>query len=178
MTNKKCSNNCSCSHVDGKHTGEKKTPSYGFYSNVLKKPFERLDDLEKAEYVYFEEQKLKENKAATKKADANKVEDAFKALNAARKVYKEDLAQLTKEYSETLADLQKAFDIGSKDIKAKLAAAEEAYSTALKEFSDKYPEGYRIHLKDGDFETTISGSSSVTDNDFDYADFIKLLFGF
>ena len=140
--------------------GEKETLDYGFYSNVLNKPFERLEDLKKAEYVYYEEQKAKEDKAAQKKADAQKVEDAFKALNAARKAYKEDLAQLTKEYSEELETLKKAFELGKRDIYDTLGKAEEAYSAALKEFTDKYESGYHLTMRDGDFETTISRQTS------------------
>ena len=135
---------------------------YGFYSNILNKPFERLDDLMKAEEVYFAEQKAKEDKAAQKKADAQKVEDAFKALNAARKVYKEDLTQITKEYAESLEDLKKAYELGKKDITSKLAEAEGTYQTALKEFTDAHPEGYHLTLRDSDFETTISESSNGT----------------
>ena len=159
-TTKKCTGTCACTD---KHTDEKETLDYGFYSNILKKPFERLEDLKNAEVVYYEELKAKEDKAAQKKADAKKVEDAFKALNAARKAYKEDLTQLTKEYSEELENLKKAYELGKKDINNTLAAAEDAYSQALKEFTDKY-ENYHICLKDGDFETTISGGYSCWDD--------------
>ena len=41
---------------------------------------------------------------------------------------------------------------------------EEAYANALKTFTEKYPEGYHLTLKDGDFETTISGSNSKIQN--------------
>ena len=180
----------SCSHVDTAKTAfsnvdgaqsacEKTELDYGFYSNILKKPFERLEDLKKAEYVYQEELKAKEAKAAAKKADAQKVEDAFKALNAARKTYKEKLGQLTTEYSEALTELKKAYDLGKKDITSKLAEAEDAYSKALKEFTDAHPEGYHITLKDGDFETTISGKSNLeTDKTSDvYSDFFRMIFG-
>jgi benzoyl-CoA reductase/2-hydroxyglutaryl-CoA dehydratase subunit BcrC/BadD/HgdB len=131
---------------------------YGFYSRVLKQPFDSLEDLALAEEAHYAEQKAKEDKAAQKKADAKKVEDAFKALNAARKAYKEDLTQLTKEYSEEFENLKKAYELGKKNIHNTLATAEDAYSQALKEFTDKY-ENYHICLKDGDFETTISGGS-------------------
>jgi hypothetical protein len=160
-TTKKCNDNCACSHVDAKHTGEKETLDYGFYSNILKKPFERLVDLKRAEEVYYAEQKAKEDKATQKKVDAQKVEDAFKALNTARKDYKEKLTQLTTEYSEELTRLKKAFELGKKDLQNKLAAAEDNYSSALKEFTGKY-DNYHMTLKDGDFETTISGSSKVS----------------
>ena len=183
-----CSGSCShvdtaniaFSNVDGAQSACEKTElDYGFYSNILKKPFERLEDLKKAEYVYQEELKAKEAKAAAKKADAQKVEDAFKALNAARKTYKEKLGQLTTEYSEALTELKKAYDLGKKDITSKLAEAEDAYSKALKEFTDAHPEGYHITLKDGDFETTISGKSTLeTDKTSDaYSDFFRMIFG-
>lgn len=182
MTNKKCSNNCTCSHVDAKQSSEKATLDYGFYSNILKKPFERLEDLKSAEEVYYAEQKAKEDKASQKKADAQKVEDAFKALNAARKVYKEELTQLTTEYAESLEHLKKAFELGKNDIHNKLAGAEEAYAAALKTFTDKY-ESYHLSLKDGDFETTISNQvnkgTAAPDVDFSrLADIFGMLFNF
>jgi tetratricopeptide (TPR) repeat protein len=171
MTTKKC--NCNS------ETTEKTELGYGFYSNVLKKPFERLTDLKRAEEVYYAEQKAKEDKAAQKKAEALKVEDAFKALNDARKIYKKNLTQLTKEYAESLENLKKAFELGKKDIHNTLAAAEEAYEKALKEFTDKHPEGYHLTLRDGDFETTISSNTMATSNKTAeaYADLFKWVFG-
>lgn len=134
--------------------------NYMYYSKVLEKPFESLNDLRMAEAAHFEKIKAKEDKAAEKKADAKKVEDAFKALNAARRVYKEDLATLTKEYATAIDELQKTYELGRKDIKEKLANAEDAYSKALKAFTEKYKDGYHLTLKDGDFETTISSQSN------------------
>lgn len=135
--------------------------NYGYYSKLLNKPFDTVEELQEAEAKYNAEVKAKEDKAAAKKADAKKVEDAFKAMNAARKDYKEKLTQLTKEYSEELTNLKKAFELGKKDITSKLAAAEDTYAKALKEFTDKHQQ-YHLTLKDGDFETTISGSNKTT----------------
>ena len=50
---------------------------YMFYSRELQEPFESLDALKEAEEAHFAKLKAKEDKAATKKADALKVEDAF-----------------------------------------------------------------------------------------------------
>ncbi len=141
-------------------TNEVAPCDYGFYSNVLKKPFETLAELRKTEAAYFAEQKAKEDKAVQKKADAKKVEDAFKALNAARKTHKDELIQLTKEYAAELDSLKKAYELGKKDIYRKLAEVEDAYSVALKEFTDKY-DNFHMTLKDSDFETTISGSTKT-----------------
>lgn len=153
--------------------------NYGYYSKLLNTPFDTVEELKTAEAAYYAEIKAKEDKAATKKADAKKVEDAFKALNAARKEYKENLNQLTKEYSEELTTLKKAFELGKKDITSKLTTAEDTYAKALKEFTDKYPEGYHLTIKDGDFETTISSNSqkwNLDKPDTNLLDFFDLLF--
>ena len=150
---------------------------YGYYSKLLKQPFDSIEALREAEAAYYTEQKAKEDKAAAKKADAQKVEDAFKAMNAARKYYKEKLAQLTKEYAEELTRLQKAFELGKKDIRDTMAAAEDNYSKALKEFTGAHPEGYHVTLRDGDFETTISGSQkNVKKEDTNLFNLFDLLF--
>ncbi len=138
----------------------KNTPvDYSYYSKLLKEPFDSIEELQEAEEAYYAKQKAKEDASAMKKADAKKVDDAFKALNAARKSYKEDLTQLTKEYTESLENLKKAFELGKKDIHNTLAKAEEDYQVALKEFTNKY-DSYHISLKDGDFETTLSKQTS------------------
>ena len=154
--------------------------TYGFYSKLLQKPFDSVEDLKEAEAAYYAELKAKEDAAAAKKADATKVEEAFKALNQARKEYKEKLAQLTAEYSKALVDLKNTFDYGKKAIQDDLAAAEDNYSATLKEFTDKHQQ-YHLTLKDGDFETTISGShnsnTDVKKLDKDLFNIFDLLFG-
>lgn len=157
-----------------KNETRKANAVYGYYSKLLQKPFDSVEELYEAEEAYYAMQKAKDDAAAQKKADAQKVEDAFKALNTARKSFKEDLTQLTKEYAESLENLKKAFELGKKDINNQLAEAEDAYETALKEFTDKYPEGYHLTLKDGDFETTIS--SQVETYEKDYSDFVNSFF--
>ncbi len=142
---------------------KKTTNDYIYYSRVLQKPFESVEELKVAEDAYYAELKAKEDKAAAKKADAAKVEDAFKALNQARKDYKENLLKLTSMYQEDLKKLKADFEADKTRVHAALADAETAYSTALKEFTDKY-ETYHLSLKDGDFETTISGSSTVNND--------------
>ena len=133
---------------------------YGFYSRVLKQPFDSLEDLALAEEAYYAEQKAKEDKAAQKKADAKVVEDAFIALNAARKAYKENLIKIADNYSNELKALKVAFEDAKEVEETKLAAAEDNYKEMLKAFTERYPEGYHITLKDGDFETTISGNAN------------------
>ena len=149
---------------------------YIYYSKVLKQPFESVEELKEAEATYFAEIKAKEDKAATKKADAKKVEDAFKSLNQARRDYKDNLIKLTNVYQEELNKLKTDFETSRDRVKASLADAEAGYQKALKEFTDKYPEGYHITLKDGDFETTISGSNTTSKNSYRNDDVVKELF--
>ncbi len=156
MTNEKMTNN---KNFKKPYANVKTERDYGYYSRVLNKPFDSIEELRTAEATYRAEIKAKEDKVAQKKADAQKVEDAFKAMNLARKDYKEKLTQLTKEYSEELTKLKNAFELGKKDIHNTMAAAEEAYQKELKDFTAKY-ESYHFTMRDGDFETTISGSKT------------------
>ena len=159
----------------------KDTQSYSYYSRVLGRPFDTVNELKKAEEAYYAEIKAKEDKAATKKADAKKVEDAFKVMNAARKAYKEAIAELTTRYTEDLKKLKAAFESDKQAISEALAKAEDGYSAALKAFTDKYPEGYHITLKDGDFETTISSQTSAAAKAYStntIGEILDLLFNF
>ena len=51
--------------------------SYGYYSKVLNKPFDTLEELQKAEAKVLEEQEAKEKLTAEKKARAKEVEEAY-----------------------------------------------------------------------------------------------------
>jgi uncharacterized protein YdiU (UPF0061 family) len=139
-----------------------KSVAYGYYSKLLQKPFDSVEELLAAEAEHFAQLKAKEDKAATKKADAQKVEEAFKAMNAARKDYKESMVKLTNLYQESMKKLKDAFEIDKNEAHDALVTAEKNYETCLKEFTAKYPEGYHLTLKDGDFETTINSRSSYT----------------
>ena len=151
--------------------------AYSYYSRLLKEPFDTVEELCEAEEAYYAKLKAKEDKAAAKKADALVVEDAFKALNVARKDYKVNLTTVTDSYRDAMTELKNAFESDVEKIKANLATAEDNYKKALKAFADKYPEGYHITLKDGDFETTISSNTS-TKTGAKYPDIFDMLFGF
>ena len=153
------------------------TNEYGYYSKILEKPFDSLTELREAEAVHFAQLQKKEEKTAQKRAEALRVEESFKALNTARKVFKAELEELTSTYRDDLTKLKAAFEEDRAKIYAALSSAEQDYDTALKAFIEKYPEGYHLTLKDGDFETTISGGSS-SDKDYSLSDIFSILFGF
>lgn len=157
---------------------KKSTQDFMYYSKVLKEPFGSIAELKEAEEAYYAKLKAKEDKAAQKKADAAKVEEAFKGLNTTRRAYKESLVKLADKYSKDLVRLKETFEADKTELQDILAAAEEAYAAAIKSFTEKYPEGYHLTLKDGDFETTISSQTKTNKEDNTVADIFSMLFGF
>ena len=133
-----------------------------YYSDVTKKLYNTEDELVAAEKVVKEAEEKKAKAAKSKKEEASKVEDAFKARNAARRVYNEKIVALRKEYNTTVVNAKKAFDDAvAEAVKAK-DAAEEVYNTALKDFTSKHPEGYHMTLKDGDNVMTVSSAGDTS----------------
>ena len=68
---------------------KKENYDFGYYSKLLNKAFDSLEELKVAEDEVRKAEEEKQAKALAKKADATKVEDAFKALNAAKREYNE-----------------------------------------------------------------------------------------
>jgi regulator of protease activity HflC (stomatin/prohibitin superfamily) len=129
-----------------------------YYSEKLKKLFDTESELTVAEKVVDEENEKKKLASEQKKEEASKVEDAFKARNAARREYNTKLVEARKIYNDAIIAAKRAFNetlTTATDAKDK---AEEAYNTALKEFTAKY-ESYHMTLKDGDNVVTISNAS-------------------
>jgi seryl-tRNA synthetase len=129
-----------------------------YYSDITKKLYETEADLKAAEKAVKEAEEQKAEAAKAKKEDASKVEDAFKARNAARREYNTKLVEARKIYNDAIIAAKRAFNetlTTATDAKDK---AEEAYNTALKEFTAKY-ESYHMTLKDGDNVVTISNAS-------------------
>ena len=132
-----------------------------FYSEKLNKMFDTDKELLLAEEVAFKAEQEKKAQALAKKTDAKKVEDAFKAHNAAKKVFNENFTKLRKAYATDLAALKETFDKAVAVETEKLSAAEKAYTTALSEFTKNHPEGYHMTLRDGDHVVTLSNNSQV-----------------
>lgn len=133
---------------------------YCYYSRLLKREFDTLDELRAAEAEELKRQEAKAQAAENKKNDAEAVELAYKDLNAAKRRFKEDLNQINARYAEDLKRLQEQYELDRQGVNEALAAAEEVYKKALKTFTDKYPEGFHITLKDGDYETVISSKTN------------------
>ena len=133
-----------------------------YYSEVLNKNFDSVEDLEKAEEEHKAEQAKKEEAKLVVKKESAEVEDAFKARNVARKAYNEKLVGARKIYNEALRKARDEFDASLKESTEALENAEADYDTKLKAFQKAHPEGYHITLKDGDNVVT------YTSNQVDY----------
>lgn len=129
-----------------------------YYSEQLNKLYDTEEDLKAAEKVANEAAAKKLEDAKNKKAEAKLVEDAFKARNAARRDYNNKVMDARKAYNTALAEAKKAFNDAIAEATNDKDKAEEAYNTALKEFTDKH-DSYHMTLKDGDNVVTISNSS-------------------
>lgn len=129
-----------------------------FYSEKLKKLFDTEKELVAAEKVVDEENQKKKVASEQKKEEASKVEDAFKARNAARREYNTKLVEARKIYNDAIIAAKKNFNETLTSATEAKDKAEEAYNVALKEFTAKY-ESYHMTLKDGDNVVTISNAS-------------------
>lgn len=135
---------------------------YGFYSKKLQKPFDTVEELLAAEEVAELEELKKVERAAAKKADAIKVEEAFKKVNESKKAMNATIDEASKTYAEEMKAAKDKYI-------ATVDQAEQAYIAAEKEYKEKLSEFSKAHgnfhmtLKDGDVVSTVSRQSSEVD---------------
>lgn len=144
--------------------------SYGYYSNLLKKPFDSLDELKKAEDDYNQAHKAELEKAEARKTEAKKVEEALKAQAEASAQARVDKRKAYKEYLSKCDEARAAYLEACDKANETANIAYKDYQEKLKGFCDKY----------GSFHTTmnfVSGPTSCsittdqdTDNPFKWAD--------
>ena len=137
-----------------------------FYSDMTKKLYESEEELKTAEKEVADAEAKKVEASKAKKEDALKVEEAFKANNAARREYNAKVLAARKAYNEAVTAAKKAFDAAVSDASNAKDAAEKHYDKMLKEFTKKYT-SYHLSLKDGDNVTTISSDVGTLSESFD-----------
>lgn len=148
--------------------------NYGYFSKLLNKPFDTVEELVAAEKAEIEARNAKLKKSEDKKADAKKVEEAFKAVNAAKKTYEAEALEAQKACAKIIADAKAAYAQAVEASRKKVEAAEAKYAEAVKDFTAKHPEGYHMTLRDGDTITSISHAAyDSMVHDF-YNSFLKL----
>lgn len=127
-----------------------------YYSDKLDKIFETEKELADAEKAADEEQAKKEQAKALVKKESEHVQDAFKALNAAKREYNKEVVEARKIYNKAVIAARDVYAKAIEQADKAKAEAERTYDTALKDFQSKHPEGFRITLKDGDNVVTLS----------------------
>ena len=141
---------------------------YGYYSKLLNKPFDTLDELKaEEEKVRAEEAKKAEAKALVKK-ESDEVNKAFIARNEARKIYNETAADSYKKYLQDMKLAREKYEESIKEVKEAKRKAELEFDNVYREFDKKHPEGYRLILKDGDDVLTVE-----QDKNYDYNDLFE-----
>lgn len=169
--------NDSCCQSSAQY-GQTEPINYGYYSRVLKKPFDTLEELRKEEQEFLVAEEAKRQAAEARKQKASTVETAFKALNAAKHQYNEEV---TAAYSELVKNIDAAKQLYQSVVNqsnAKLDKAQTTYNEALNVFIEEHPEGYHLTLKDGDNVVTIrsnNASEAITGKDFN-KDFFDTFF--
>lgn len=130
-----------------------------FYSEHLDKLFSTVEELKAAEKDATEKETAKKKASEEKKAEAKVVEDAYKAHNAAKRTYNENVLALRKQYDADLRALKKAFD---EAVAAEAKVLDETavnFDTTLKEFTAKHG-SFHMTLHDGDNVLTLSSNQN------------------
>jgi len=121
-----------------------------YYSETLNKYFDTEEECVKAEEeLKAAEAKKAEAKALVKK-EADVVNTAFVARNAARHEYNEKVLEARKTYNDKVRAAQEEYNKALEEVTTKKLEAEKEFDAKLKEFGKNHPEGYRLTLKDGD----------------------------
>ena len=145
-----------------KKVNPQSTNEYGFYSKKLQKPFDTLDELIAAEEEVALAEAKKAEAATQKKADASKVEEAFKEMNAAKKAFNTTVDEASKIYAEEMKAAKDKYVATVDQAEVAYLEAEKKYKENLKAFSDKHG-NFHMTLKDGDVVTSISQQKAAVD---------------
>ena len=132
-----------------------------YYSEILDKKFDSVEELQKAEEAKALEEKAKAEKSEARKADSALVEKAFLEYRAVYKEYLKKSTELRVEYNKKLTEARDEYVKATEEAMKPAELAEEAYRKALNDFIAKHPEGYHITIHDGDDVITLSGQNTI-----------------
>lgn len=157
-------------HSENKKLVEKEKTEYGYYSKLLKQPFDSIKELEEAEKAHKEKVAKKQEALNNRKADAIKVEDAFKHYNKVNREAEAKKAEAYEAYVKAYKELTQTYIAKSDELKDSVLEAKKNYKKALSEFIQKHPEGYHLTLRDGDNVETYSSNTNSYFDDFSLFD--------
>lgn len=153
----------------------KKEEGYSFYSNKLNKVFDSVEALKDAEQKEADKKAAKEKSSAERKADADRVEIAYKKLREAIRVKGEKIAAAQKGYLKKQAELKKVYEEEVDAINGGVEVYEDEYRAALKAFTKKHGD-FHTTFKDGDSTVTLSHSGNSVGDFWDtFFDFLLKL---
>jgi len=136
-----------------------------YYSEELKQAFDTEKECLEAEAAAKEAAEAKAKQVQAKKDEAKKIEDLYAAKNAAVRKFNETVVGIRNDYNKAVREARKEYETKLADAVAVKNKAELEYSTAVKDFSKKHPEGYHMTLHDGDNVMTLSGYGNSLLND-------------
>ena len=160
---------------DTKQNAEVNDGTWGYYSLLLSKPFERLADMRAAEEAYKADLAAKEAAKDAKKADAQAVQEAYAALGAIRREAAKAIEEARVSSAKSITEIQKNFNEFVNEQRKNVAEAEKLYNEALRLFQQKYPEGYHLTLRDSDSATEIETTKLGTTPE-DFAKYFRTIF--
>ncbi len=135
-----------------------------YYSEILDKKFDTVEELQKAEEAKALEEKAKAEKSEARKADSALVEKAYQEYHAAYKEYLSKSTELSKIYNQKLREARDEYHKACLEAMEPADKAEQAYKKALNDFIAKHPEGYHLTLRNGDDVVTLSGQTTISKN--------------
>lgn len=125
-------------------------PKYKVYSVVLDTLFDSVEELIAAEEKARKAEEAKKSLSEQRKADAEKVKEAYLACKASKKAYNKNLIELRKEYNDAVQLAKSRYNKDVEDLAATVNKATEDYNNLLAEFNKKYPGGFHLTLKETD----------------------------
>lgn len=119
-------------------SADKQEDSYGYYSNLLKKPFATLDELKGAEAEYKKAHEVGLRRTEERKAAAREVEEKIKAMSQANAEAAIAKRKAWKTYVTECQKAKEAYDKAVDEANAKVAEAHAEYKRILNGFCKKY----------------------------------------
>ena len=113
--------------------------TYSYYSKLLQKPFDSLEELKQAEDKYNKAHALELKAKEERKQEAESVKSAITARVSAELEAKKTKADAYKEYCKICDEAEN-----------KVRKAKEQEKIKLSEFCKKHPEGFHDTIKIGD----------------------------
>lgn len=119
-------------------SADKQEDSYGYYSNLLKKPFATLDELKGAEAEYRKAHEAELKKSEERKAASKEVEEKINAMSQANAEAAVARRKAWKTYVAECQKAKEAYDKAVDEANAKVAEAHAEYERVLADFCKKH----------------------------------------